>query len=215
MSLPPDRPAHRSGTDLGEHLSLLRRRWLLLLGCVLAGGTTGLALLRCRPPSYTATTQLLVTPVGVSGAGQPGDHPAARAPQPRHRGADRHVLRRRGQGRPRVNATALEPAEVSVPPNSSVLSISYTAADPATAAASRGPTPGLPRPPHRERAGRHPRPAEAPAGQAPAGQHLARRGDQTARRAGLRGRARGLAGAGRRGDAAERGAPRPAAQDGA
>ncbi|MEV1175516.1 Wzz/FepE/Etk N-terminal domain-containing protein, partial [Nonomuraea sp. NPDC049784] len=53
-----------SGTDLDEHLSLLRRRWLLLVGCVVLGGTAGLALMRLTPPSYTATTQVLVMPVG-------------------------------------------------------------------------------------------------------------------------------------------------------
>jgi capsular polysaccharide biosynthesis protein len=135
MSLPPDRPAHRSGTDLGEHLSLLRRRWLLLLGCVLAGGTTGLALLRIVPPSYTATTQLLVTPVGVS---EQVNQVTTRQREPLNLDTEAQIAMSSvvaAKAAQAVNATALEPAEVSVPPNSSVLSISYSAADPVTAAA--------------------------------------------------------------------------------
>jgi capsular polysaccharide biosynthesis protein len=135
MSLSPARPAHRSGTDLGEHLSLLRRRWLLLLGCVLAGGTTGLALLRIVPPAYTATTQVLVTPVGTT---EQVNQVTTRQREPLNLDTEAQIALSSvvaAKAAQAVNATALEPAEVAVPPNSSVLSISYSAADPATAAA--------------------------------------------------------------------------------
>ncbi|MGN9784657.1 Wzz/FepE/Etk N-terminal domain-containing protein [Nonomuraea sp. ZG12] len=135
MSLSPDRPAHRSGTDLGEHLSLLRRRWLLLLGCVLAGGTTGLALLRIVPPAYTATTQVLVTPVGTT---EQVNQVTTRQREPLNLDTEAQIALSSvvaAKAAQAVRATALEPAQVTVPPNSSVLSISYSAADPAAAAA--------------------------------------------------------------------------------
>jgi polysaccharide biosynthesis transport protein len=135
MSLSPARPAHRSGTDLGEHLSLLRRRWLLLLGCVLAGGTTGLALLRIVPPAYTATTQVLVTPVGTT---EQVNQVTTRQRESLNLDTEAQIALSSvvaAKAAQTVNATALAPAEVAVPPNSSVLSISYSAADPVTAAA--------------------------------------------------------------------------------
>ncbi|WP_336207961.1 Wzz/FepE/Etk N-terminal domain-containing protein [Nonomuraea sp. LPB2021202275-12-8] len=133
MSLSPDCPAHRSGTDLGEHLSLLRRRWLLLLGCILAGGTAGLAMLRLTPPAYTATAQVLVTPVGTP---EQGNQVTNRQREALNLDTEAQIARSSmvaAMAAKAANTTALEPAEVSVPPNAAVLLISVTAADPETA----------------------------------------------------------------------------------
>jgi len=137
MSLSPDCPGRRSGTDLGEHLSLLRRRWLLLLGCLLAGGTVGLALQRVTPPSYTATTQVLVTPVGTA---EQGNQVTNRQRESLNLDTEAQIARstvvaaEAARTAGLATATDLEPAEVSVPPNSAVLQIAVTAADPADAA---------------------------------------------------------------------------------
>ncbi|WP_049557195.1 Wzz/FepE/Etk N-terminal domain-containing protein [Nonomuraea sp. SBT364] len=135
MSSTPDCPAHRSGTDLGEHLSLLRRRWLLFLGCFLAGGTMGLALMRLTPPAYTATTQVLVTPVGVP---EQGNQVTSRQREQLNLDTEAQIARSAVVAAAAAKAakvTEPEPVEVTVPPNSAVLLMSVTAPDPATAAA--------------------------------------------------------------------------------
>jgi succinoglycan biosynthesis transport protein ExoP len=134
MTLSPDVPCRRSGTDLTEHLSLLRRRWLLFVGCVLAGGTAGLALLRLTPPSYTATTQVLVAPVGVQ---DQSNQVTNRQREPLNLDTEAQVAQSSvvaAKAATTLGTTAPEPVEVSVPPNSAVLWISVTAADPAVAA---------------------------------------------------------------------------------
>ncbi|MGW0804169.1 Wzz/FepE/Etk N-terminal domain-containing protein [Nonomuraea sp. NPDC002799] len=124
-----------SGTDLEEHLSLLRRRWLLLVGCVVFGGTAGLALMRLTPPAYTATTHVLVLPIGPQ---EPANQVTARQRESLNLDTEAQVAQSAVVAT--RAATALggaipEPAEVSVPPNSSVLWISVTTAEPAAAAA--------------------------------------------------------------------------------
>jgi polysaccharide biosynthesis transport protein len=134
MSLSPDRPARRTGTDLGAQLALLRRRWPLLLGCILAGGTVGSALLVITPPAYTATTQVLVTPVGVP---EQGNQVTTRQREQLNLDTEAQIAQSTV-----VAATAAqiaetgetEPVEVSVPPNSAVLLMSVTTGDPVTAA---------------------------------------------------------------------------------
>ncbi|WP_043628729.1 Wzz/FepE/Etk N-terminal domain-containing protein [Nonomuraea candida] len=126
-----------SGTDLDEHLSLLRRRWLLLVGCVVFGGTAGLALMRLTPPAYTATTHVLVMPVGPQ---EPGNQVTSRQREALNLDTEAQVAQsavvaaRAARALGRTEAET-DPVEVSVPPNSAVLWISVTAADPADAAA--------------------------------------------------------------------------------
>ncbi|MFG1703844.1 YveK family protein [Nonomuraea sp. M3C6] len=124
-----------SGTDLDEHLALLRRRWLVLVGCVVFGGTAGLALMRLTPPSYTATTQVLVMPVGAQ---EPGNQVTARQREPLNldteaQVAQSAVVAARAAGT--LGGVVPGPVEVSVPPNSAVLWISVTAPEPGAAAA--------------------------------------------------------------------------------
>ncbi|GAA1648710.1 hypothetical protein GCM10009733_052330 [Nonomuraea maheshkhaliensis] len=124
-----------SGTDLDEHLSLLRRRWLLLVGCVVVGGTAGLALMRLVPPAYTATTQVLVMPVGPQ---EQANQVTSRQREALNLDTEAQVAQSAvvaARAARELGADVLEPAEVSVPPNSAVLWISVTAADPTAAAA--------------------------------------------------------------------------------
>ncbi|MEU6718589.1 Wzz/FepE/Etk N-terminal domain-containing protein [Nonomuraea sp. NPDC046802] len=124
-----------SGTDLDEHLSLLRRRWLLLVGCVVFGGTAGLALMRLTPPTYTATTQVLVLPVGPQ---EPGNQVTARQREPLNLDTEAQIAQSdvvAARAARALGAAVPGPSEVSVPPNSAVLWISATAPEPATAAA--------------------------------------------------------------------------------
>ncbi|NRQ34445.1 hypothetical protein HII36_21685 [Nonomuraea sp. NN258] len=134
MSQTPESPARRSGTDLGEHFALLRRRWLLFAGCVVFGGTAGLAVLRMVPPAYTATTQVLVTPVGQ----EPGNQVTGRQRESLNLDTEAQIAQSAvvaARAAPALQRAALDPVEVSVPPNSAVLWISVTAADPGSAAA--------------------------------------------------------------------------------
>lgn len=124
-----------SGTDLDEHLALLRRRWTLLVGCVVFGAAASLALHWLIPSAYTATTQVLVMPVGVP----------EQLNQVTNRQREALNLDTEAQvAQSAVVATRAarvlggqepEPVEVTVPPNSAVLLISVTTADPESAAA--------------------------------------------------------------------------------
>ncbi|MDA0634484.1 Wzz/FepE/Etk N-terminal domain-containing protein [Nonomuraea sp. MCN248] len=134
MSQPPDHPARRSGAELGDHLALLRRRWLLLLGCLLAGGAAGLALMRLTPPVYTATSHVLVSPVGI---GEPANQVTSRQREQLNLDTEAQIAQSAvvaAKAAEQVGGAELEPAVVSVPPNSAVLAISVTAADPGDAA---------------------------------------------------------------------------------
>lgn len=135
MSLSPDLQGRRPGADLDEHFSLLRRRWLLFVGCVVVGGTAGLALLRATPPVYTAITQVLVTPVDGQDQGNQVSNRQREALNldTEAQIAQSAVVSARVARALRISAP--EPVEVSVPPNSAVLWISVTSADPVAAAA--------------------------------------------------------------------------------
>ncbi|WP_158088554.1 hypothetical protein [Thermoactinospora rubra] len=123
------------GTDLAALLSLLRRRRLALACPLLACLLGALALWRLTPAAYTAHAEVLVTPTGV----------LDQTNQVTNR--QREALNLDTEARIAMSAvvaakaarlagtTAIGTPEVSVPPNSSVLSIAVTSADPATAAA--------------------------------------------------------------------------------
>ncbi|MFG1700913.1 Wzz/FepE/Etk N-terminal domain-containing protein [Nonomuraea sp. NPDC049309] len=124
-----------SGTDLDAHLSLLRRRWLVLVGCVVVGGTAALALLRIVPPAYTATAQVLVLPIG---AGEQVNQVTARHREALNLDTEAQIARSAvvaARAARTLGVDAVEPVEAAVPPNSSVLLLSVTAADPEAAAA--------------------------------------------------------------------------------
>ncbi|MFI6500429.1 Wzz/FepE/Etk N-terminal domain-containing protein [Nonomuraea typhae] len=124
----------QSGTDLAEHLSLLRRRRLLFAGCLLTCVAAALTLWKLTPPAYTAGTEVLVAPVGVQ---EQNNQITNRQREPLNLDTEAQIAQSSvvaARAAESLKVRDLEPAEVSVPPNSSVLTIAVTAADPATAA---------------------------------------------------------------------------------
>ncbi|WP_157249351.1 Wzz/FepE/Etk N-terminal domain-containing protein [Nonomuraea typhae] len=122
------------GTDLAEHLSLLRRRRLLFAGCLLTCAAAALTLWKLTPPAYTATTEVLVAPVGVQ---EQNNQITNRQRESLNLDTEAQIAQSSvvaARAAESLKVQDLEPAEVSVPPNSSVLTIAVTAADPATAA---------------------------------------------------------------------------------
>lgn len=135
MSLPLDAQDRRSGTDLAEHLSLLRRRKLLFLACLGCCAAASLGLWKLTPPAYTATTEVLVSPVGVQ---EQNNQVTSRQRESLNLDTEAQIARSAVVARKAAESlriATMEPAVVSVPPNSSVLWISVTAADPEVAAA--------------------------------------------------------------------------------
>ncbi|MBB2913369.1 uncharacterized protein involved in exopolysaccharide biosynthesis [Streptosporangium becharense] len=135
MSTPPgDRPVHRADGDLADYVSLLRRRWRAVLSLLVAGVACATALLLVTPRSYTASAQVLVTATGL---GEQGNPVTPRQREALNLDTEAQVARsavvaaRAGRTLGGVPGAV----EVSVPPNSSVLEISYAAADPKAAAA--------------------------------------------------------------------------------
>ncbi|MBO4273561.1 Wzz/FepE/Etk N-terminal domain-containing protein, partial [Microbispora triticiradicis] len=133
MSLPPH------SRDIGEYGSVLRRRRLVVTACLLAGVGGGAAALAATPARYTAVAQVQVLPTGVQ---EQLNTPSTRQREPLNLDTESQVARSAV-----VSALAArtlkyqDPEElrehvmVDVPPNSAVLSISYTAYDPGAAAA--------------------------------------------------------------------------------
>ncbi|GAA3442306.1 YveK family protein [Planomonospora venezuelensis] len=134
MSLSPDTAVRRSGGDLADYAALLRRRWPILLACLLAGTGGAAALLYRTPPSYTASAHVLVTATGVQ---EPTNQVTARQREALNLDTEAQIAQSAVVARKaRVALRGTPgPVEVSVPPNTSVLEISYTAADPNSAAA--------------------------------------------------------------------------------
>ncbi|GIH91591.1 Wzz/FepE/Etk N-terminal domain-containing protein [Planobispora siamensis] len=130
----PDTAVRRSGGELGDYAALLRRRWPILLLCLLAGTGGGVALLGSTPPSYTAAAHVLVTATGVQ---EPTNQVTSRQREALNLDTEAQIAQSAVVARKAEKALKgdLDPVEVSVPPNTSVLEISYTAADPNSAAA--------------------------------------------------------------------------------
>lgn len=138
MSLLPDIPGIHPGGSLGAYADLCKRRWLVFFFCLSAGFASGAALLWLIPPSYTATAEVLVVPTGVRDEATPV---TARFREPLNLDTQARIARSAAVAH-RAEAMLgsgpdTEPAsiEVTVPPNSSILSISATAASPRLAAA--------------------------------------------------------------------------------
>ncbi|MBG0826288.1 hypothetical protein HS041_00615 [Planomonospora sp. ID67723] len=134
MSLSPDTAVRRSGGDLADYGALLRRRWPTLLLCLLAGTGGGAGLLHRTPPSYTASAHVLVTATGVQ---DQTNQVTNRQREPLNLDTEAQIAQSAVVARKAQAAlkSTPGPVEVSVPPNTSVLEISYTAADPNSAAA--------------------------------------------------------------------------------
>ncbi|WP_433245639.1 YveK family protein [Streptosporangium sp. CA-135522] len=134
MPLPPDADVRRSGGDLADYASLLRRRWAILLFFLTAGVGGGVALFRLTPAAYTASAQVLVSPTGL---GEQTNQVTNRQRESLNLDTEAQIAQSAVVAK-KVQAvlkTTPGPVDVSVPPNTSVLEISYTAADPHAAAA--------------------------------------------------------------------------------
>ncbi|MEU1880424.1 Wzz/FepE/Etk N-terminal domain-containing protein [Streptosporangium sp. NPDC020072] len=137
MSPPPDASVRRSGGDLTDYVSFLRRRWPTILFLLAGGAGAGAVLLCVIPPSYTASAQVLVTPTGLQ---EQTNQVTNRQREALNLDTEAQVAQSAVVARKagRTLGGTPGPVEVSVPPNTSVLDISYTASDPAAAAAGAG-----------------------------------------------------------------------------
>ncbi len=133
MSLPPH------SRDLAEYGSVLRRRRSLVLACLIAGIGGGGALVASTPAEYTSTAQVQVLPTGVQ---EQTNQITPRQREPLNLDTEAQIA----QSAVVANKAAeilkntdpeglREHVAVYVPPNSAILSISFTAPDPLTAAA--------------------------------------------------------------------------------
>ncbi|MEV7806622.1 hypothetical protein AB0O28_27110 [Microbispora sp. NPDC088329] len=133
MSLPPH------SRDLSEYGSVLGRRRLVAAACLLAGVGGGAAALALTPARYTAVAQVQVLPTGAQ---EQFNVPNSRQREPLNLDTESQIARSAV-----VSALAAgilknpdpeglrEHMTVDVPPNSAILSISYSASDPRAAAA--------------------------------------------------------------------------------
>ncbi|GII93261.1 YveK family protein [Sinosporangium siamense] len=139
MRLPQDIATRTSSDALSDCLGLLRRRWAILLLCLAAGFTGGVAITRFATPAFTATAQVLVTPTGVQ---DQFNQLSNRQREPLNLDTESQIAQSTvvTEQAMRTLGTAGHASEpplidVSVPPNSAVLSISATTPWPETAAA--------------------------------------------------------------------------------
>ncbi|GAB3908307.1 hypothetical protein GCM10027612_82510 [Microbispora bryophytorum subsp. camponoti] len=133
MSLPPH------SRDLSEYGSVLRRRRLVAAACLLAGVGGGAAALVLTPERYTAIAQVQVVPTGAQ---EQFNAPNSRQRETLNLDTESQIARSAVVAT--LTAAILkypDPEElrehvtIDVPPNSAILSISYSASDPQAAAA--------------------------------------------------------------------------------
>ncbi|MET8157249.1 hypothetical protein ABZT47_12805 [Sphaerisporangium sp. NPDC005289] len=127
------------GRELAEFGSMLVRRRVALTVFLLAGVCGGGVVLATTPPSYTATAEVLVAPTGVQDQTNPT---TPRQREPLNLDTEAQVARSAVVAARAARALKVNDPDplrdrvaVTVPPNSAVLAISYTAADPVSAAA--------------------------------------------------------------------------------
>ncbi|SNT41631.1 Chain length determinant protein [Streptosporangium subroseum] len=134
MSPSPDALVHRSGGDLADYASLLRRRWPIFLVLLAAGVGGGVVSLLAAPSAYTAFAQVLVVATGPQ---EQTNQVTSRQRESLNLDTEAQIVQSAvvAKKAEKVLKSIPGPVEVSVPPNTSVLQISYTAGDPAAAAA--------------------------------------------------------------------------------
>ncbi len=138
MSLPPQ-SRHRVDHGLAEYGSVLGRRRLVAAVCLLAGVGGGAAALALTPERYTAAAQVQVLPTGAQ---EQFNVPNARQRETLNLDTESQIARsavvsaRAAEMLKNPNPEELrEHVTVDVPPNSAILSISFSASDPQAAAA--------------------------------------------------------------------------------
>ncbi|GII52919.1 hypothetical protein Pth03_13080 [Planotetraspora thailandica] len=125
--------------DFAEYGSILRRRWPAVLTCLVAGTLGGAALLWRTPVEYTAAAQVQVLPTGMQ---EQVNMITPRQREPLNLDTESQIAQSSvvaslaAQALKYPDSDALrENVEVDVPPNSAILSVSFTASDPESAAA--------------------------------------------------------------------------------
>ncbi|MEZ0073384.1 YveK family protein [Planotetraspora sp. GP83] len=133
MGLPPH------SRDLAEYGSVLRRRRLLFAFCLLAGVSGGGVLFVRTPPQYTSVAQVQVLPTGAQ---EQINQVTPRQREPLNLDTESQIAQSMvvasiaGQILKNTDPAGLrDRVTVDVPPNSAILSISFTAPDPLSAAA--------------------------------------------------------------------------------
>ncbi|HEX6447016.1 MAG TPA: Wzz/FepE/Etk N-terminal domain-containing protein [Streptosporangiales bacterium] len=125
---------------LADYSSLIRRRWWIVLAGLLAGALVGLVVMFVVPPNYSASANVLVSPVDVPGQGT--NVVGGRTDGAINLDTEAQLVTSAtvADGAKQLmksdeSATTLAGrVSVSVPPNSSVLTIEYTARTPDDAA---------------------------------------------------------------------------------
>ena len=140
MSHPaPFVPGPATGREFAEFGSMLLRRRAVLVVLLLTGVCCGAVALTLTPPSYTATAEVLVAPTGVQ---DQTNQTTQRQREPLNLDTEARVARSSvvaTRAARALKANDPEPlrerVSVTVPPNSAVLAVAYTAGDPVSAAA--------------------------------------------------------------------------------
>lgn len=143
-------PSAAHARDLGDYAALVRRRWRWIAGGVVVGLVVACAYVLAAPATYRSSAKVLVQPVGnaVPTVGQRTDNPVNLDTEAQLVTSER-VAKRAADllGSDRLSGSDLKgldptnPAslarrvDVSVPPNTTVLDISFRAGTPAAAAA--------------------------------------------------------------------------------
>lgn len=125
---------------LADYGSLIRRRWWIVLAGLVAGALVGLAVMLVVPPNYTASANVLVSPVDVPG--QSTNVVGGRTNGAINLDTEAQLVTSAtvaDGAKTLMNSdesaqTLADRVSVSVPPNSSVLTIEYTAGTPDDAA---------------------------------------------------------------------------------
>ncbi|WP_424536324.1 Wzz/FepE/Etk N-terminal domain-containing protein [Sphaerisporangium viridialbum] len=132
-------PGPATGREFAEFGSMLLRRRVALAGFLLAGLCCGGIVLAMTPPSYTATAEVLVSSTGVQ---DQTNQTSQRQREPLNLDTEAQVARSAVVASRAARALKVKDPDplrdqvtVTVPPNSAVLAVSYTARDPVTAAA--------------------------------------------------------------------------------
>lgn len=134
------RPEDTGSVHLADYGMLLRRRWRIVAASLLLGTIVGFVTMRVVPPTYEATANVLVLPTDVAGStgnvaggrtqGEVNLDTEAQLVTSASVAADAKELMRAQE----TGAELAERIEITVPPNSAVLSITYSDNTPAKAA---------------------------------------------------------------------------------
>ena len=124
--------------DIAEYGSVLRRRWQVFLSCLVTGMIGGAVLLTETPAAYTSTAQVQVFPTGTQ---EQVNLITPRQKEPLNLDTESQIAQSTvvasiaAQTLKYTDPEGLrEMVKVDVPPNSAILSISFTTADPESAA---------------------------------------------------------------------------------